>query len=252
MTTTSYQRGGVARSGGGCQGDRSRADAARTMVSQFSQAKLPERTSHSWVTIIRQAAPVATGCGCEQQEGHGELGDVVGRHLHPVRGPRQMVEEPAQRARHRLCLVVEVQAGELAPARVAAHLDQPGAELHAEEHPPQQEQDQDGRCDLRRCRGRRRGSRPPGAATPSRSRTRSARRSRWRGTAPTGRATAPSRPTAAGARRARRAAPPPPRSPARRTTRRTGPNSAAGTGSAPAGTAPAPHSAAPAASPAPR
>lgn len=37
------------------------AESARTMVSQFSQAKLPERTSQSWVATIRQAATVATG-----------------------------------------------------------------------------------------------------------------------------------------------------------------------------------------------
>ncbi len=53
-----------------------------------------------------------------------------------------MVEEPAQRPWHRLRLVVVVEAGQLAPARVPAHLDQPRAELHPEHHPAQQPQDQ--------------------------------------------------------------------------------------------------------------
>lgn len=79
----------------------------------------------------------------EQQDGDDELGDVVGGHLGPVERLGEMVEEPAQRARHRLCLMVVVQAGQLPPARVAPHLDQPGAELHPEQHPAQQEEDDD-------------------------------------------------------------------------------------------------------------
>ncbi|CAM5563065.1 hypothetical protein SGLAM104S_09691 [Streptomyces glaucescens] len=39
------------------------------MVIQFSQAKLPDSTSHSWVTIIRDAAAVATGCGVNSRNG---------------------------------------------------------------------------------------------------------------------------------------------------------------------------------------
>ncbi len=53
-----------------------------------------------------------------------------------------MVEEPAQRSRHRLRLVVEVQTCQFAPAGVPAHLDQSGPEFHAEEHPAQQPQHQ--------------------------------------------------------------------------------------------------------------
>lgn len=84
----------------------------------------------------------------EQQDGHDELGEVVGGHLDPVQRLRQMVEEPAQRAWHRLGLVVVVEAGQLAPARVAAHLDQPRPELDAEQDPAQQEEHHDRRRDL--------------------------------------------------------------------------------------------------------
>ena len=39
------------------------------IVSQFSQAKLPESTSHSWVTITIAAAMLATGCGANSANG---------------------------------------------------------------------------------------------------------------------------------------------------------------------------------------
>ncbi|WP_442813539.1 hypothetical protein [Streptomyces sp. NBC_01754] len=47
-TATSYQRGGAACAGGGpVSGVQSIAESAMTIVSQFSQAKLPDSTSHS-------------------------------------------------------------------------------------------------------------------------------------------------------------------------------------------------------------
>ena len=39
------------------------------MVIQFSQEKLPDRTSHSWVRIISDAAAVAIGCGVNSRTG---------------------------------------------------------------------------------------------------------------------------------------------------------------------------------------
>src|SRR4051812_28453598 len=42
---------------------------ASTIVNQFSQAKLPERTSHSWLTTMTAAAPLATGCGANRPNG---------------------------------------------------------------------------------------------------------------------------------------------------------------------------------------
>ena len=57
------------------------------------------------------------GLRSEQREGHDELGEMVARHLHPMQRLGQVMEEPAQRPRHRLRLVVVVQAGEIAPAR---------------------------------------------------------------------------------------------------------------------------------------
>ena len=56
----------------------------------------------------------------EEREGHDKLGEMVARHLHTMERLGQVMEEPAQRPRHRLCLVVVVQAGQIAPARVAA------------------------------------------------------------------------------------------------------------------------------------
>ena len=87
--------------------------------------------------------------GEEQQERHDELGDVVGEHLRAVQRARQVVEEPARRARERLGLVVVLEAGEVAPAAVAAQLDQARAELDAEQQPDEQPQDRCGRGDVR-------------------------------------------------------------------------------------------------------
>lgn len=39
------------------------------MVSQFSQAKFPDSTSHSWVTTMSPAATLATGCGVKSRNG---------------------------------------------------------------------------------------------------------------------------------------------------------------------------------------
>lgn len=39
------------------------------MVAQFSQAKLPDRTSQSWVRTISEAAAVAIGCGVKRRTG---------------------------------------------------------------------------------------------------------------------------------------------------------------------------------------
>lgn len=70
MTTTSYQSGGAARAGGRpANGVQSITESASAMVSQFSQAKLPDRTSQSWVSTIRAAAALATGCGVNSRKG---------------------------------------------------------------------------------------------------------------------------------------------------------------------------------------
>ena len=58
---------------------------------------------------------------------------------------RQMVEVPAQRVGHGLRLVVVVEAGQIAPARIASQLDQPGPEFDAEGKPPKENQDQERR-----------------------------------------------------------------------------------------------------------
>ncbi|PQM45663.1 hypothetical protein C1Y40_04176 [Mycobacterium talmoniae] len=42
---------------------------AKMMVTQFSQAKFPEATSHSWVTMMIPAATLATGCGANNPNG---------------------------------------------------------------------------------------------------------------------------------------------------------------------------------------
>ncbi len=73
---------------------------------------------------------------------------MVGRRLDAVQRGGQVVEVPAQRAGHRLGLVVVPQAGQIAPATVAAQFDQPRAELDPEQQPAQQPERQDGRRDL--------------------------------------------------------------------------------------------------------
>lgn len=66
-TTTSYQIG-VPDTSGAVVGS-STADRASTIVIQFSQEKLPDRTSHNWVRIISEAAAVAIGCGVNSSTG---------------------------------------------------------------------------------------------------------------------------------------------------------------------------------------
>src|SRR5437899_12169775 len=66
---------------------------------------------------------------------------MVAEDLGPMERVRKVVEVPAQRVRHRLGLVVVVEAGEIAPAGVAAHLDEARAELEPE-HEPAREVDE--------------------------------------------------------------------------------------------------------------
>ena len=86
----------------------------------------------------------------EQEERHDELREVVCEDLDLVRAPGEVVEEPAQRVRHRLGLVVVVEARQVPPAPVAAQLDEAGAELDAEHEPSQQPDDEHGRYETRR------------------------------------------------------------------------------------------------------
>lgn len=70
MTATSYQRGGAVWAGGGpARGVQSITESASAIVSQFSQAKFPDRTSQSWVRTISPAAALATGCGVNSRKG---------------------------------------------------------------------------------------------------------------------------------------------------------------------------------------
>src|SRR5581483_1964748 len=42
---------------------------ANRIVSQLSQAKLPDRTNHIWVTMMIAPATLATGCGAKSPKG---------------------------------------------------------------------------------------------------------------------------------------------------------------------------------------
>ncbi len=66
-TTTTYHSGASGTSG--ASAGNAITGRASTIVIQFSQAKLPDSTSHSCVTIIRAAAAVATGCGANSANG---------------------------------------------------------------------------------------------------------------------------------------------------------------------------------------
>src|SRR5690348_6048316 len=66
ITNAANQIGGPGRSRGA---GAAIALTASTMVSQFSQAKLPDSTSHSWVTITTAPATPATGCGANSANG---------------------------------------------------------------------------------------------------------------------------------------------------------------------------------------
>ena len=74
---------------------------------------------------------------------------MVAEHLRAVKPLGQVMEIPAQRIWHGLRLVVVVEAGEVAPAAIAAHLDQPRAELDPKEEPSEQHDEREERCHAR-------------------------------------------------------------------------------------------------------
>ncbi len=124
-------------------------------------------------------------CGREIEERHDELDDVVERDARAMDRRGHPVEVPAQRVRHRLSFEVVVEAGEIAPARVAAQLDQTRAEHDAEQQP--RPEPRSARRTASWCVRRERSpeSRLRAAATPSQIRRRSGRRSRTTDRAPT-------------------------------------------------------------------
>ena len=64
---------------------------------------------------------------------------MIAEHLDPMQTLWKVMEVPAERVRHRLRFMVVVEARQVAPALVAPHLDQPRAELDAEEKPAHQD-----------------------------------------------------------------------------------------------------------------
>ena len=81
------------------------------------------------------AGGVGDGLGKGEAQRRHQLREMIAQDLNPVQGPGQVVKEPAQRIRHRLRLVVVIEAAQIAPAWIAPDLDQAGAELDAEEEP---------------------------------------------------------------------------------------------------------------------
>src|SRR3954470_9699009 len=67
ITKTANQSGGLGSAGPAA--GAATALKPRTIVTQFSQAKLPESTNHSWVTITIAPAMPATGCGANSAKG---------------------------------------------------------------------------------------------------------------------------------------------------------------------------------------
>src|SRR5262249_11819474 len=68
-----------------------------------------------------------------------ELDDVVEEHAGAMYAGRHPVEIPAQGIRDGLRLEVDVETGELSPARVTTQLDEAGAEHQPEQRPCQQD-----------------------------------------------------------------------------------------------------------------
>src|SRR5262245_36576779 len=81
----------------------------------------------------------------EREPRRDELDEVVPEALRLVEPGRQEMEQPRQRVRDRLRLVVVEEAGEVAPAGVAPDLDQPRAEHDPDDQPPQADDDRKGR-----------------------------------------------------------------------------------------------------------
>src|SRR5215510_1838093 len=78
--------------------------------------------------------PVAERRGGEVEPRHDEFCEMIKQHAGFVEPARCMMQIPAQRIWQRLRFVMIKKAGEIAPARVGAHLDHTRAEHGAEKH----------------------------------------------------------------------------------------------------------------------
>src|SRR5207245_8942292 len=88
-----------------------------------------------------RAGRVSEAARAEDEPGGDELAQVVQEDADLVEPAGQEVERATEGIRERLGLVVIVEAREVAPAGVAAQLDEPGPEHDAEDEPAEQPHD---------------------------------------------------------------------------------------------------------------
>src|SRR5262249_56966787 len=84
------------------------------------------------------AGPVAERRRGEVKPWYDELSEVIEQYTDFVEPARRMMQIPAKRAWQRLSFIMIKKAGEIAPARVGAHLDHTRTEHSAEKQPKDQ------------------------------------------------------------------------------------------------------------------
>src|SRR5947207_13436067 len=88
--------------------------------------------------------------GAKRKPGHVQLDEMVPKRFDSMNPMRREVEITADRARNRLGFVVIKHAGQIAPALVAAHFDQAGADHDAKAEPAKKPEDQNRRSRFRK------------------------------------------------------------------------------------------------------
>src|SRR5205823_3141058 len=81
----------------------------------------------------------------KRKPGHNELDKMVPKRFDSMKPMRREMEIAADRTRNRLGFVVIKHAGQIAPALVAAHFDQAGADHDAKAEPAKKPEDQNRR-----------------------------------------------------------------------------------------------------------
>ena len=100
----------------------------RAITSQFKNDRLPLMIQHNLKGQGDPGAKTAHKSRTEEHPWHQQFDDVVAEHLKLMYKRRRLMHKPAEEIWDRLCLVVIHHTRPVAPAGVAAYLDQAGSE----------------------------------------------------------------------------------------------------------------------------
>src|SRR5205807_10311991 len=101
----------------------------------IQERKVPADDENNLKADKQHAGDMACVPGPERKPGNDQFNEMIPGRAEFVEPMRREMQIPANRTRDGLRFVVMIKAGKIAPARIAAQLDQPGADHDAKAKP---------------------------------------------------------------------------------------------------------------------